>query len=225
MMMMISSFTRLNRFSSCSFSTASSLLSRHVWPPLISASNAIALSKIKDPACEVIFLDGSFFLDKARTPRLDFLNERIPGSIYFDINKVCDMSTNLPHMLPTSTEFEEQVGLMGISNNDAIIVYESGNCFGAPRVWWTFRTFSHSKIAFLQGGLSALKKEGGAVETGKFVERPPKVYKATLKRKLVSSKEDVLDVALTGKSQIVDARSAGRFYGKVPEPRQGKIPL
>lgn len=40
---------------------------------------------------------------------------RLPGAMYFDIDRVADLKTTLPHMLPTPQEFAEAVQKMGAS--------------------------------------------------------------------------------------------------------------
>lgn len=200
--------------------TLPKFISKKNWQPLVNASDAVMMHKEMDPS-RLVFVDGSYFLDKTRKPKEDFIRERIPGAIFFDLDEICDKSSSLPHMLPTAEQFSEQLGSLGVSETDGIIVYESGKCFGAPRVWWTFQTFSHTKVSVLHGGLQAWKAAGGALESGPLISRTPKKYTATLNLKLVASKDNVLDAVKTGKYQIIDARSSGRFFGTAPEPRAG----
>ena len=69
----------------------------------------------------------------------DFLQSHIPGSVFFDIDKICEKETLLPHMLPSVAFFEEQIGKLGISNNDELVIYDRSGVFQASaRVWWTF---------------------------------------------------------------------------------------
>ena len=46
-------------------------------------------------------------------------------------------------------------------------------------------------------------------------------YLATEKKELVKSKKEVDENISIGKFKVIDARSRGRFEGKVPEPRKG----
>lgn len=62
------------------------------------------------------------------------------GALYFDIDKIADKSVDLPHMLPSTKQFEEQVSELGVTNNDQIILYDNSNqYFASARVWWTLR--------------------------------------------------------------------------------------
>jgi thiosulfate/3-mercaptopyruvate sulfurtransferase len=42
-------------------------------------------------------------------------------------------------MMPTATQFAQQVGELGITNNDHIVVYDTPGFFSAPRVYWMFK--------------------------------------------------------------------------------------
>jgi len=76
---------------------------------------------------------------------------RIPTAVFFDIDKVCDQNTNLPHMLPNEVQFGQMMGELGLSEKDTIVVYDSKGMFSSPRVWYTFRVFGVNKVAILLG--------------------------------------------------------------------------
>jgi thiosulfate/3-mercaptopyruvate sulfurtransferase len=212
------------KFSSLKFgvrtlSTTSKFKKMSMWPPLMPVADAISLSG----EANVKIIDGSWFLDKSRNAKLEHSSERIPGAVHFDIDEISDKTTSLPHMLPTPEFFAEKMGELGICKDDGIIIYESGSCFGAPRVWWTFRAFSHLKVSILEGGLQAWKQAGGAIESGERSQPIARAeYKgASLNKDIVASSQDVMHAVRTGVAQIADARSSGRFYGTAPEPRAG----
>lgn len=62
---------------------------------------------------------------------------------------------------------------------------------------------------------------GGELESGKAVPPAPSVFKASLNNTSLVNTDDVIKAVNTGVSQILDARSKGRFIGTVPEPRAG----
>src|SRR5215475_11258708 len=96
---------------------------------------------------EISIVDGSFYLPALkRDAKAEFLAAHIPGAVFFDIDAIADHSTDLPHMLPGATQFSEEVGKLGISNEDTIVVYDGVGLGGAPRVWWTFRIFGAKKV-------------------------------------------------------------------------------
>jgi thiosulfate/3-mercaptopyruvate sulfurtransferase len=173
---------------------------------------------------DVVIVDGSYYLPtQNRDARAEYVAAHVPGAVFFDINAVADHSTELPHMLPGPDQFGAAAGDLGISEKDTIVVYDGSGLYSAPRVWWTFRIFGAQKVYILDGGLPAWKTEGRPVEAG-TVKRPKKTFNAEMDTGAVAMVTDV-QMALNDKSaQVVDARSAGRFAGREPEPRAGLRP-
>ena len=169
----------------------------------------------------VVVVDGSYYLPtQNRDARAEYIAAHIAGAVFFDINAVADHSTELPHMLPGPDQFGTAAGDLGISEKDTIIVYDGTGLYSAPRVWWTFRIFGARNVYILDGGLPAWKAENRQTEAG-TVKRPKKTFNAEMDTGAVAMLTDV-QMALNDQSaQVVDARSAGRFAGREPEPRAG----
>lgn len=170
----------------------------------------------------VKIIDASWRMPGAGAARDDYDRRHIPGAVFFDIDAVADRSTDLPHMLPSPDAFASAVGAMGISTNDAVVVYDDQGIFSAPRVWWTFRAMGHEAVAVLDGGLKKWRAEGRDVTDAAPAIQAAK-YEATLQPDLVRDAGDVRTVITTGAPQIIDARSADRFLGQASEPRAGLI--
>jgi thiosulfate/3-mercaptopyruvate sulfurtransferase len=170
---------------------------------------------------DVVVIDGSFYLPtQKRDAKAEYRAGHIPGAVFFDIDAISDHSSDLPHMLPGPREFGEAVGKLGINDRDTIVVYDGSGLYSAPRVWWTFRIFGARDVFILDGGLPAWKAEGRPTEAGE-VKREPRTFDAEMDTGAVAMHSDV-QMALNDDSvQVVDARSAGRFAGREPEPRQG----
>jgi len=170
---------------------------------------------------KVAVVDASFFLaTQKRDAHAEYIAGHIPGAVFFDIETIADDTTDLPHMLPGPAQFSAAMGALGIAETDTIVVYDSLGLNSAPRVWWTFRIFGAKNVFILDGGFPAWKAEGRKVETGE-VKRPPAKFNATMDTGAVAMHGDV-QMALNDKNiQVVDARSAGRFAGRDPEPRPG----
>ncbi|MBI1201147.1 MAG: 3-mercaptopyruvate sulfurtransferase [Rhodopseudomonas sp.] len=166
-------------------------------------------------------VDGSFYLPaQKRDARAEYLAGHIPGAVFFDIDTVADHSTDLPHMLPGPKDFGEAVGALGIADTDTIVVYDGAGLFAAPRVWWTFRIFGARNVYILDGGLPAWKAGGHPTEAGD-VKPAPRTFNAEMDTYAVASLPDVQMALTDGQIQVVDARPAGRFAGRDPEPRPG----
>jgi len=153
---------------------------------------------------------------------LDVIEKRIKGSFFFDIDKIADLNTNLPHMIPSVEFFEKKVSELGINNEDHIIVYDRSGVFVASaRVWWTFRLFGHEKISVLDGGLQKWLEEGGEWESGPLKSPNTGNFKVTkVNFELIKDMKKIHE-CIKNKSQIIDARPPGRFKGIEPEPRPG----
>jgi len=172
----------------------------------------------------VVVVDGSFYLPtQNRNAKAEYLAEHLPGAVFFDIDAVADHSTDLPHMLPGPTQFGEAAGKLGIGETDTIVVYDGLGLFSSPRVWWTFRIFGAKNVYILDGGLPAWKAEGRKTESGE-VKRPQQKFAADMDTGAVAMHADVQMALNDGSVQVVDARPAGRFAGRDPEPRPGLRP-
>jgi thiosulfate/3-mercaptopyruvate sulfurtransferase len=170
---------------------------------------------------EVRIVDSSFYLPAMkRDARAEYNDGHIPGAVFFDIDAIADHSTDLPHMLPGPDHFAREMGAMGISDKDTIVVYDGAGLFSAPRVWWTFRIFGAKNVYILDGGLPKWKAENRPLERD-APKRAPRTFNAVMNTRIVANLDEV-SLALTSRSsQIVDARSPERFRGDAPEPRPG----
>ncbi len=169
----------------------------------------------------VAVVDGSFYLPtQKRDAKAEYLAGHIPGALFFDIDAIADHSSDLPHMLPGPAQFGEAVGALGIAETDTIVVYDGVGLNSAPRIWWTFRIFGAKNVFMLDGGLPAWKTENRKIEAGE-VKRPAAKFNAVMNTGAVAMQSDVQMALNNASAQVVDARSAGRFAGRDPEPRPG----
>ena len=167
----------------------------------------------------VIAVDSSYFLPaQQRDAHAEYRDGHIPGAVFFDIDKIADGSSDLPHTLPGPAYFGEAVGALGIGDGDTVVVYDSVGLFSAARVWWTFRIFGAKKAFILDGGLPKWKAEGRPLEKGD-AKRAARKFNAEMNVGAVATLSDMRMAVTDDNTQVVDARSAGRFAGTEPEPR------
>ena len=150
--------------------------------------------------------------------RDSYMAGHIPGAVFFDINAIADPDTDLPHMLPTPENFAEAAGRLGLSRESRIVVYDAHGIYSAPRVWWTLRVMGYRHVYVLDGGLKAWAASGHDVETADATPIPVTLV-PRVDRTLIADLAQVTDVLAEGTTQMIDARSAGRFRGEAPEPR------
>jgi thiosulfate/3-mercaptopyruvate sulfurtransferase len=148
-----------------------------------------------------------------------YLQEHVPGAVFFDIDALSDASSGLPHTLPSPKAFGESMEQLGVGRAMTIVVYEQDGVFSAPRGLWMLRVMGAQDVRLLNGGLKAWKDAGLPVEAGE-VRRKPASFAAALAPGAVTS-FDQLQQVIASSGQILDARSAGRFSGAAPEPRPG----
>ncbi len=173
-------------------------------------------------APDVAILDASWHLPQAaRDPRSEFLEVRIPGAQFFDIEELSDSTSLNPHMLPRAEKFSSRMRKLGVGDGKKVIVYDALGIYSAARAWWMFRVFGKDDVAVLDGGLKKWKAEGKPVEDGPPATPQERHFTARYRSTLVGDRHDVLNALRTGSAQIADARSAARFAGTEPEPRAG----
>jgi len=157
------------------------------------------------------------------TPAIDtharYLDAHIPGAVFFDVEKLSDHSTPLPHMLPGPEEFSRSMSELGVGDLMDIVIYEQESVFSAPRAWWMLRTFGARNVFLLDGGLRAWIEAGLPTESGE-VYPAPTTFCAKLDSSAVKDFAQIEEL-IAQHGQILDARSAGRFSGEAPEPRPG----
>lgn len=183
--------------------------------PLIT-TEALAL-RLGEPGLKVIdatwHLDGSDALDP-------FQACHIPGAVFFDIDRIADPATDLPHMLPSPEAFAEAVAALGIGSDDEIVVYDQIGIRSAPRVWWTIRVFGHDRVRVLDGGFPKWLAEEHPVEKGPAQPIAEASFTPVFQPDLVRAADQILPDLEAGR-QLLDARPAARFTGEAPEPRAG----
>ena len=151
--------------------------------------------------------------------RARYLARHLPGAVFFDIEAFSDPASGLPHTLPSAEHFARGMGALGLRETMTFVVYEQEGVFSAPRAVWTLRTFGVREVHLLDGGLAAWNTAGLPTSSGP-VERTPANFHPRFDTDAVID-FDQLQLLLADGSQVLDARSAGRFAGTAPEPRPG----
>jgi len=160
--------------------------------------------------------------------RTQYRGRHLPGSVHFDIDHIADTSNPLPHMLPRPEDFAKKVGLLGIGDDDRVVVYDR-LCGGsaAARAWWMFRVFGHDKVALLDGGFGKWTKQ--KLPTEMTAVRPaPKSLSASFNAALVRNLSEMNANIINGAEQVIDARGPTKFDGTqedvFPFKKLGHIP-
>jgi thiosulfate/3-mercaptopyruvate sulfurtransferase len=149
--------------------------------------------------------------------RARYMANHIPGAVFFDFDELSDRLTPLPHMLPIPEAFASTMSALGVGDRMIIVIYEQHGVFSAPRAWWMLRTFGAQEVYILDGGLRAWIEAGLPTHSGE-VHRAHANFHAKLDHDAVKNFTQMQQM-IAEQTQILDARSAGRFTGASPEPR------
>ena len=172
---------------------------------------------------DILIFDATFVLPSMnRNAPVEFTQIHIPKAQFFDIDKVADQSSDLPHMIPAREAFQDMMRALGVCNHHKIIIYDNSPFLSAARAWWLFRLFGKQNVFVLDGGLPAYVSSGGEITHGEAKARPLGDFNCATPLATVML-FDTLLAHMTNKDdiQIVDARPQGRFDGSVAEPRAG----
>ncbi|WP_209507252.1 MULTISPECIES: 3-mercaptopyruvate sulfurtransferase [unclassified Ruegeria] len=174
---------------------------------------------MKDPDLRI--LDGSWYLPaQNRDAKAEYDAGHIPGARFFDIDEISDHRSDLPHMAPPVEKFMSRLRAMGVGDGHQVVVYDGAGLMSAARVWWLFRLMGQENIAVLDGGLPKWQAEGREIE-----DLPPVIrdrhMTVRVQNQLVRDVTQVSAAAKLADHEIIDARSADRFAGTAPEPREG----
>ncbi len=174
---------------------------------------------IKDPDLRI--LDGSWYLPaQKRDAKAEYDAGHIPGARFFDIDEISDHRSDMPHMAPPVEKFMSRLRAMGVGDGHQVVVYDGAGLMSAARVWWLFRLMGQENIAVLDGGFPKWQAEGRPVE-----DQPPVIrdrhMTVRVQNHLVRDVTQVSSASKLADHEIIDARSAARFAGTEPEPREG----
>ncbi|MFL5333738.1 MAG: 3-mercaptopyruvate sulfurtransferase [Geminicoccaceae bacterium] len=172
-------------------------------------------------APDVRVVDATWFLPGTdRSARAEHEAGHIPGAVFFDLDAVCEPKGLHPHMVPSAAKFSSRVRKLGLGDGSRIVVYDDNRFIASARVWWLFRLMGHDDVLVLDGGLAKWRAEGRPLTD--TPTRPQERHFTVRQNTLIHRELDQVRANLTSKrEQIVDARSAGRFHAREPEPREG----
>lgn len=173
-------------------------------------------------ASDLLVFDASWYLPgEKRAPLAEYLQAHIPGARFFDIDAIADTQSSLPHMVPSTAQFERMIGALGVANSSRVVFYDQKGVFSAARGWWLMRLFGHDRCAVLDGGLPKWRTEGRPLEHGAPLAPVAAVYRAQLHARYLRGLGDVLANLKSQHEIVLDARSSDRYHGRVAEPRPG----
>ncbi|MGB2078822.1 MAG: sulfurtransferase, partial [Vibrio sp.] len=121
-----------------------------------------------------------------------------------------------------------QVQALGIDRDSKVVIYDARGAFSGPRAWWLLKSHGLTDVYLLNGGLNAWQAMGYPLVENKLDEADkPGDFKAQYQADCFVDKDEVHawvlqnDLDQADNSYLIDVRSAERFAGLSPEPREG----
>ncbi|MGM3175870.1 3-mercaptopyruvate sulfurtransferase [Dickeya lacustris] len=159
--------------------------------------------------------------DETRDIYAEYRAAHLPDAVFFDIERLSEQQTSLPHMMPDAATFARALSQLGLSEHRHLIIYDEGNLFSAPRAWWMLTLAGAQRVSLLSGGLAGWKQQGFPLQQGDVALPSATFQVQPYPHGAIRSQDEVLAVSQNGNEQIVDARAAARFFGQTDEPREG----
>jgi thiosulfate/3-mercaptopyruvate sulfurtransferase len=156
-----------------------------------------------------------------------YLQEHLPGAVYVSLEDELSDHTVVGrgrHPLPSGPAMQAAARRWGVRDDRPVVVYDDWNRAGSARAWWVLRAAGLSDVRILDGGLSAWKAAGGALESGPVDPDPGTV---TVRHDdLYAAAMPTLTAEQVSEAPLLDARAPERFRGDVEavDPVAGHIP-
>ncbi|GAA2030385.1 sulfurtransferase [Yaniella flava] len=117
------------------------------------------------------------------------------------------------HPLPGPAEFTESVRMLGLNDDDTVVVYDAVASAAAARAWWLLRYAGMQEVYVLDGGLEAWRAANLPLQAGEVLPRIGSAYLSWGKMPVL----DTEDVATFVRSDgvLLDARAPERYSGEV----------
>lgn len=196
----------------------------HLRHDILVTAEAFAQELAAEP--ELVVLDVRWRLDRPDGWD-DYVAGHLPRAVYVRLDaELADPwqpPTKGRHPLPVLEDFENAARGWGINPDSRVVVYDDNAGLAAARAWWLLRYSGFNDVRLLDGGLSAWRTAGFALESGVFIPERGSVslhYGALP----VIGIEDV--EGFTSYGTLLDARSGERFRGELEpvDPVAGHIP-
>ena len=159
--------------------------------------------------------------------REEYERGHIPGALYIDWSSdIIDPDDEVEAQVAPAERFAEVLGQLGIGDQHLVVAYDAHPASQfATRLWWALNYYGHDQVVILNGGFPKWQREQHPVETSIPVYAAA-TFTPRVQPQLRATAQDVL--ALLGKEgvNVIDARDAGQYSGKVVrgEGRRGHIP-
>lgn len=167
---------------------------------LVSPSELAAM--LKDPAVVVVAVG---------TNPADFELGHVPGARFVLYGDIAIDTDGLQSELPPIDQLRRVLANAGISDRSKVIIY--GSTIPATRMFFTLDYFGHPHARVLNGGLTAWKEAGGAIEDGPARSVTAAALTPKPQPDRVVSADWIKERLSSPKMTLLDARPDAEFTG------------
>ncbi|GEO07147.1 sulfurtransferase [Adhaeribacter aerolatus] len=177
--------------------------------------NPQELLRLKD-ATNLVLVDARTGPDA----REKYEAEHLAGALFVDLeeelaNKKPDAAEGGRHPLPDIEKFAQVLGLLGITPESHVVVYDDKNgANAAARFWWMLRAIGHASVQVLDGGYQAALEAGFPSSAGseKVVAAPSYPQKGWQLQTVAIDEVD--KIREDANYLVIDVREGFRYRGE-----------
>lgn len=151
----------------------------------------------------------------------------IPGAVYVS------MTSHLAghgspaagrHPLPDPAKFTEAVRMLGLNDDDTVVIYDGVAGSAAARAWWLLRYAGKQNVYLLDGGVDAWREADLPLHAGEVLPRIGSAYLSWGKMSVVDTQD--IPAFVHNDGVLLDARALERYTGDYEplDPVAGHIP-
>lgn len=158
----------------------------------------------------------------------NYAEGHVPGAVSVWRPDIQNLELEYGGMMAPKEKIEELFGSLGIATGTKVIIYDEKGLVDAARLWWILQYYGYEESYMFDGGLTAWKESGLALETeAPAVEPAEFVIEGPQRPDLLATKEMVEAALSDDHIMILDTRSEIEFTGgemKSGAFRAGHIP-
>ena len=121
-------------------------------------------------------------------------------------------------------EFKRLLGILGISRNTYVVIYDDTGGLEAGRLFWLLERIGHPRVSVMNGGLVKWILEGRKVVNIRVKPRPTRYQAQIQTRPNEATLGDVLKSSKTNSALLLDVRTSEEYIGDIRKRRGGHIP-
>jgi thiosulfate/3-mercaptopyruvate sulfurtransferase len=167
---------------------------------------------------EVLIVDCRFELSDVERGARDYANAHVPGAVYAHLNRdLSDLSkTGVGrHPLPDADQFAKVLGAWNWHPDTFVVAYDdAGGALAAARLWWMLRLAGSRRVAVLDGGISAWRKAGFALDAN-VPSRGRSPTDVAFDESQIVMTDELQRLSASPQTLLLDARGAPRYRGDV----------